>query len=118
MSWKGMARLEESVWAMVKGAEGDPETVKTGLAQELMTSRLSLLVAWEELATLGSQERHRVSETVEWARGLVNEVLHERLRLSSGDKRWRTLMPVAHGIVDLLARGIQNYHSERGRGAP
>ncbi|PYN96126.1 MAG: hypothetical protein DMD89_18245 [Candidatus Rokuibacteriota bacterium] len=83
-----------------------------------MTSRLSLLVAWEELAALGSQEGHRVPETVEWARGLVNEVLHERLRLPSGDKRWRTLMPVAHGIVDLLARGIQNYHSERGRGAP
>lgn len=97
LGWKGMARLAESVLAMVKGAEGDPETVKTGLAHDLMTSRLSLLAAWEELASLGSQERHRVSETVEWARGLVNVVLHERLRLPHGDKRWRNLMPVAHG---------------------
>src|SRR6266849_2104127 len=109
MSWKGMARLEESVRTMVKGADGDPETVKTGLTQELMSSRLSLLAAWEELAALGSHERRRVPETVEWARGLVNEILSERLRLTGGEKRWRNLMPVAPSIVDLLARGIQTY---------
>jgi len=95
---------------MVVGADGNPDPVKTGLAAELRTNRLLLLGAWEGLAQLGTRQRHRVPVEVEWARGLVNEIL---LRLGIKDDRWRTLVPVAQGIVDVIARQVQAHHQER-----
>lgn len=70
---------------------------------------------WEELAQMGSEDRHRVQAEVEWARGLVNEVF-QPLGMQA-DQRWRTLTAVARGIVDLIAREVQTYRQQRERGA-
>jgi len=46
-----------------------------------------------------------VPETVDWARGLVNEVL----RAFGFRDQWPNLVPVAQGIVDLMARERQKW---------
>ena len=98
---------------MVVDGEGRPEPVKIGLAAELRTNRLLLLVAWEPLAQLGARPRQRAAADVEWARALVSEIVL-RFGVKAND-RLRTLVPVAQGIVDVIARQIQAYHQERHR---
>ena len=51
--------------------------------------------------------------TWEWARGLVNEVL-QGVGMGA-DGRWRNVLPVARGIVDLIAGEIQTYRRQRGK---
>jgi hypothetical protein len=114
MSEQGMTRLEADVRAMVLGAGGDPGLIKTVFAANLRTTPFGLFSAWDELARLGAEDRHRIPADVEWARGLVNEVL-QALGMGS-DGRWRNLMPVARGIVDLIAGEIQSYRRQRGGG--
>jgi hypothetical protein len=103
MSADGVARLEEIVRAVVTGAEGTPEPVTKVLAGELRTHPKLLLDALKELSDLGSESRHRAPDAVEWARGLVHEVL----RAFGFHDRWPNIVPVAQGIVDLMARGRQ-----------
>jgi hypothetical protein len=113
MSQDGMKRLEEIVRAVTTGAEGTPEPAMM-LAAELRTHPKLLLDALEELRTLGSQSRPRVPEAVDWARGLVNEVL----RAFGFRDQWPNLVPVAQGIVDLMARGkaeVDKGHAVDGR---
>jgi hypothetical protein len=107
-----LERLEEEIREMVTRAEGDPKPVKTVLAAELRASRLLLLGAWEGLAQLGARRRDRVPAEVEWAHGIVKEIL---LRLGIKDERWRTLGPVAQGLVDMIARQVEAYHQEHQR---
>jgi hypothetical protein len=59
---------------------------------------------------MGSEDRRRVQAEVEWACGLVNEVL-QSLGIQA-DQRWRSLPAVARGIVDLIAREVQAYHQQ------
>jgi hypothetical protein len=103
MSQDGMKRLGEIVRAVATGAEGTPEPAMKVLAAELRTHPKLLLDALEELRTLGSQSWPRVPEAVDWARGLVHEVL----RAFGFRDRWPNLVPVAQGIVDLIARERQ-----------
>src|SRR5437660_2923381 len=112
MNEQSMTRLEADVRAMVLGAGGDPGLIKTVFAANLRTTPFGLFFAWDELARLGAEDRHRIPADVEWARGLVNEVLQD-LGMGS-DGRWRNLMPVARGIVDLIAGEIQSYRRQRG----
>ena len=93
MSQDGMKRLEEIVGAVATGAEGTPEPATKGLAAELWTHPKLLLDALEELRTLGSQSRPRVPEAVDWARGLVHQVL----RAFGFRDRWPNIVPVAQG---------------------
>jgi hypothetical protein len=95
-----MARLEEIVRAVVTGAEGTPEPAMKVLSAELRTHPKFLLDALKELSDLGSESRHRVPDGVESMRGLVNEVL----RAGGFRDQWPGLVPVARGIVDLMAR--------------
>jgi hypothetical protein len=111
MSEQGMTRLEADVRAMVLGAGGDPGPIKTVFAANLRTTPFSLFSAWDKLARLGAEDRHRIPADVEWARDLVNEVL-QALGMGS-DGRWRNLLPVARGIVDLIAGEIQSYRRQR-----
>ena len=103
MSQEAMARLEEMVRAVVTGSEGAPEWAMRVLAAELRTRPKLLLDALKELSDLGSESRHRAPEAVESMRGLVNEVL----RASGFRDQWPGLVPVAQGIVDLMARERQ-----------
>jgi hypothetical protein len=112
MSEQGMARLEANVRAMVLGAGGDPGPTKTVFAANWRTIPFGLFSAWDELARLGAEDRQRIPADVEWARGLVNEVL-QALGMGA-DGRWRNLLPVARGIVDLIAGEIQSYRRQRG----
>ena len=77
MNEQSMTRLEADVRAMVLGAGGDPGLIKTVFAANLRTTPFGLFFAWDELARLGAEDRHRIPADVEWARGLVNEVLQE-----------------------------------------
>jgi hypothetical protein len=113
MSEQGMTRLEADVRAVVLGAGGDPRPTKTVFAANLRTTPFTLFSAWHELARLGAEDRLRIPADVEWARGLVNEVLQA---LGGADGRWRNLLPAARGIVDLIAEEIQSYRRERGGG--
>ncbi len=105
MSQDGVARLEEIVRAVVIGAEGNADPGMKVLAAELRTHPKLLLDALKELSDLGSESRPRAPDAVEWARGLVNEVL----RPFGFRDRWPNLVPVAQGIVDLMARETQTY---------
>jgi hypothetical protein len=89
MSQDGVARLEGIVRAVVIGAEG----------------RADPGMKVKELSDLGSESRPRAPDAVEWARGLVNEVL----RTFGFRDRGPNLGPAAQGIVDLLARETDNY---------
>ena len=100
MSQEGMARLEEIVRAVVTGPEGVPGSTMTVLAAELRTRPKLLLDALKELSDLGFESRHRAPDAVESMRGLVNEVL----RAWGFRDQWPGLVPVAQGIVDLMAR--------------
>ncbi len=80
------------------------------LAAELRTRPKLLLDTLKELSDLGSQSRERVPEVVDWARELTNEIL----RAFGFRDRWPNLVPVAQGIVDLMARETQNYVEARG----
>jgi hypothetical protein len=113
MSEQGMTRLEADVRAMLLGAGGDPGPIKTVFAANLRTAPFSLFSAWDELARLGAEDRQRIPADVEWARGLINEVL-QALGMGT-DGRWRNLLPVARGIVDLIAGQIQSYRRQRGK---
>lgn len=110
MSQDGMARLEEVVRAVVSDAEGTPGLAMAVLAAELRTRPKLLLDTLKELSDLGSQSRERVPEVVDWARELTNEVP----RAFGFRDRWPNLVPVAQGIVDLMARQTQNYVETRG----
>jgi len=101
MSQEGMARLEEIVRAVVTGPAAVPDSTMTVLAAELRTRPKLLLDALKELSDLGSEARHRAPDAVESMRRLVNEVL----RASGFRDQWSGLVPVAQGIVDLVARG-------------
>ena len=105
MSQDGVARLEGIVRAVVIGAEGRADPGMKVLAAELRTHPNLLLEALKELSDLGSESRPRAPEAVEWARGLVNEVLRTFGFRDGGPN----LGPVAQGIVDLLARETDNY---------
>jgi hypothetical protein len=100
MSQDGMARLEEIVRAVVTGPDGVPDSTMTVLAAELRTRPKLLLDALKELSDLGSESRHRAPDAVDSMRGLVSEVL----RASGFRNQWPGLVPVARGIVDLVAR--------------
>jgi len=100
MSQEGMARLEEIVRAVVTGPEGVPGSTMTVLAAELRTRPKLLLDALKELSDLGFESRYRAPDAVESMRGLVNEVL----RAWGFRDQWPGLVPVAQGIVDLMAR--------------
>jgi hypothetical protein len=100
MSQEGMGRLEEIVRAVVIGPEGVPGSAMAVLAAELRTRPKLLLDALKELGDLGSQSRHRAPDAVESMRGLVNEVL----RALGFRDQWPGLVPVARGIIDLMAR--------------
>lgn len=113
MSQEGIARLEEIVRAVVTGSEGAPEATIRGLAAELRTHPKLLLDALKELSDLGSESRDRAPATVESMRGLVHEVL----RVLGFRDQWPGHVPVAHGIVDLIAREAQTYHQQREGGA-
>jgi hypothetical protein len=105
MSQDGMARLEEVVRAVVTDAEGTSGPAMAVLAAELRTRPKLLLDTLKELSDLGSQPRERVPEVVDWARDLTNEIL----RAFGFRDRWPNLVPVAQGIVDLMARETQHY---------
>ena len=110
MSQDGMARLEEVVRAVVTDAEGTSGPAMAVLAAELRTRPKLLLDTLKELSDLGSQSRERVPEVVDWARELTNDIL----RAFGFRDRSPNLVPVAQGIVDLMARETQNYVEARG----
>jgi hypothetical protein len=113
MSQDGMARLGQVVRAGVTGAEGIPAPTMRVLAAELRTHPKLLLDALKELSDLGSESRDRAPAAVESMRGLMHEVL----RASGFRDQWPGLVPVAQGIVDLIAREAQTYHQQREGGA-
>jgi hypothetical protein len=114
MSQDGVARLKEIVRVVVIGAEGRADPGMKVLAAELRTHPNLLLDALKELSGLGSESRSRVPDAVEWARGLVNELL----RTFGFRDRGPNLVPVAQGIVDLLARETDNYVATTPKGHP
>ena len=104
MSQDGMSRLEEIVRAVVTSPEGGSDSTMTVLAAELRTRPKLLLDALKELSDLGSESRHRAPDAVnDSMRGLVSEVL----RAAGFRNQWPGLVPVARGIVDLVARERQ-----------
>src|SRR5437879_1892435 len=93
MSQDGHEAIGRNRRAVATGAEGTPEPTTKVLAAELWTHPKLLLEALEELRTLGSQSRPRVPEAVDWARGLVHQVL----RAFGFRDRWPNIVPVAQG---------------------
>jgi len=103
MSQEAMGRLEETVRLVVTGFEGSPESAMTVLATELRTRPRLLLDALKELSDLGSESHDRAPDAVDWARGLVSQVL----RTFGFRDGWPNLGSVAQGIVDLMMKATQ-----------
>ena len=75
----------------------------TVLATELRTRPRLLLDALKELSDLGSESHDRAPDAVDWARGLVSQVL----RTFGFRDGWPNLGSVAQGIVDLMMKATQ-----------